>query len=210
MSPRSASFRSTAVVTPPAVSVKMPVVWASSRMPARISSSRRPSRSSPSERRARSSAYGPSAGFPIASDFAIVSGFTGRQKSLPSPNALRDRRAALGLGAVEHRKRAREEPHLEPLLEPARDLREQRARRDRRDDVARQLEAELLGDLEGDRLRPLRVVRPQVHVHERPVALARQLGAEPVHVVVAAAHGHQVACRTRPWPAPSAPRGRPG
>src|ERR1700724_540189 len=39
MSPRSASFARTAVVTPPAVSVKMPVVCASSEMPARISSS---------------------------------------------------------------------------------------------------------------------------------------------------------------------------
>jgi hypothetical protein len=39
MSPRSASLASTAVVTPPAVSVKMPVVSASSRMPARTSSS---------------------------------------------------------------------------------------------------------------------------------------------------------------------------
>ena len=39
MSPRSASLASVAVVTPPAVSVKMPVVSASRRMPARISSS---------------------------------------------------------------------------------------------------------------------------------------------------------------------------
>ena len=39
MSPRSASLASVAVVVPPAVSVKMPVVSASSRMPARISSS---------------------------------------------------------------------------------------------------------------------------------------------------------------------------
>ena len=37
MSPRSASLASTAVVTPPAVSVKMPVVSASRRMPSRIS-----------------------------------------------------------------------------------------------------------------------------------------------------------------------------
>ena len=86
MSPRSASFRSVAVVTPPAVSVKMPVVWASRLMPSRISSSVTES-TEPPERRARSSAYGPSAGFPIASDLAIVSGLTGRQKSLPSSKA---------------------------------------------------------------------------------------------------------------------------
>ena len=39
ISPRSASFASTAVVTPPAVSVKIPVVSASRRIPSRISSS---------------------------------------------------------------------------------------------------------------------------------------------------------------------------
>ena len=39
IAPASASFASTAVVTPPAVSVKIPVVSASSRIPARISSS---------------------------------------------------------------------------------------------------------------------------------------------------------------------------
>ena len=35
---------------------------------------------------------------------------------------LRDRAAALGLGAVERRQRALEEAELEPLLEAARDL----------------------------------------------------------------------------------------
>ena len=55
MSPRAASFASTAVVTPPAVSVKMPVVSASRRMPARISSSLTAS-IEPPLRRARSSA----------------------------------------------------------------------------------------------------------------------------------------------------------
>src|SRR5207249_1751921 len=78
---------STAVVTPPAVSVKMPVVSASRRMPARISSSVTAS-IDPCERRARSSAYGPSAGLPMASDLAIVAGLTGLQTSRPSANAV--------------------------------------------------------------------------------------------------------------------------
>src|SRR4051794_2452405 len=86
MSPRSASLASTAVVVPPAVSVKTPVVWASRRMPARISSSLTASME-PWVRRARSSAYGPSAGLPIASDLAIVLGRTGWQKSRPAANA---------------------------------------------------------------------------------------------------------------------------
>src|SRR5262249_42244456 len=55
MSPRAASLLSTAVVTPPAVSVKMPVVWASSPMPARISASLTAS-TDPPEHRASSSA----------------------------------------------------------------------------------------------------------------------------------------------------------
>ena len=36
---------------------------------------------------ASSTAYGPSAGLPIASDLAIVSGLTGRQTSVPAANA---------------------------------------------------------------------------------------------------------------------------
>src|SRR4051812_37411019 len=87
MSPRSASLASVAVVTPPAVSVKMPVVSASSRMPARISSSVTLSMPPPL-RLARSTAYGPSAGLPMASDLAIVSGLTGRQTSVPAANAV--------------------------------------------------------------------------------------------------------------------------
>src|SRR4051794_30835436 len=87
MSPRSASLASTATVTPPAVSVKMPVVSASRRMPARISASETESIAPPVPR-ASSSAYGPSAGSPMARLFAIVSGRCGRQTSAPSPKAV--------------------------------------------------------------------------------------------------------------------------
>ena len=65
----------------------MPVVSASSRMPARISSSVTLS-IPPPVRRASSIAYGPSAGLPMASDLAIVSGLTGRQTSVPAANAV--------------------------------------------------------------------------------------------------------------------------
>src|SRR5579884_2079330 len=87
IAPARASLASTAVVTPPAVSVKIPVLRARSLMPSTISSSLTASMLPPL-RRARSSAYGPSAGLPMASDLAIVSGFTGRQKSCPAANAL--------------------------------------------------------------------------------------------------------------------------
>src|SRR5947209_6420016 len=87
ITPRAASFASTATVTPPAVSVKIPVVRASSLTASRMSSSLTAS-IVPPVRRARSSAYGPSAGLPIASDLAMVSGLTGRQKSWPASNAV--------------------------------------------------------------------------------------------------------------------------
>ena len=56
-------------------------------MPARISSSLTLS-ITPPVARASSTAYGPSAGLPIASDLAIVSGLTGRQTSVPAANAV--------------------------------------------------------------------------------------------------------------------------
>ena len=157
-------------------------------MPARISSSETAS-TEPPVRRASSTAYGPSAGLPIASDLAIVSGLTGRQTSVPAGERLRDRRAALGLRAVHRRDRAADEPGVDELLEAARDLREQRARGDRRDDAVGELPAELLGRLVRERLGALGVVRAHVDVDERPaLALARDLGAEPVDGVVVAAH----------------------
>src|SRR3954464_13011815 len=61
--PSSTSWRSTAIVTPPAVSAKIPVVRARSRMPCTISSS--PTRpTEPPVRRMASSADGPAAGVP--------------------------------------------------------------------------------------------------------------------------------------------------
>jgi hypothetical protein len=73
------------------------------------------------------------------------------------------------------------------------DLGEQRSRGDRHDAAVGKLPTELLDDLEGDRLRALRVVRAHVDVHERPVVvLGRQLGAQAIDLVVVTANGHQV------------------
>ena len=160
-------------------------------MPARISSSLT-RRSSRRVRRARSSAYGPSAGLPIASDFAIVSGLTGRQKSWPAANALATGEQPVACAPLKVGSLPVSKPELDPLLEAARDLREQRAGGDRADDPVGQLEAELLGDLERERLGALGVVGPHVDVHERPVVLAGDLGAQPVDVVVVAAHSDEV------------------
>src|SRR5256885_8516722 len=46
--------------------------------------------------------------------------------------------------------------------------------------------SELLDDLEAERLRALRVVRPQVDVHESPAVPVGHLRAQPVHIVVVA------------------------
>ncbi len=83
-------------------------------------------------------------------------------------------------------------PSSENSLEALGDLREQRAGGDRRDDAVRRAPPELLGDLVREGLGALRVVRAHVHVDERPVALARQLGAQAVDVVVVAPDLHQV------------------
>ena len=78
-----------------------------------------------------------------------------------------------------------------PLLEAARDLREQRARGDRRDDAIGQLPAELLDRLVGERLGALGVVGAQVDVHERPL-VGGELGAQPVDIVVVSLDRHEL------------------
>ncbi len=84
-------------------------------------------------------------------------------------------------------------PRRAELFESLPELREQRSGGDRRDDRVRQLPAELLADLERERLRTLRVVGAQVHVDERPVELAGELDDEPRAVVVVAVHGVHLA-----------------
>ena len=71
-------------------------------------------------------------------------------------------------------------------LERLVDLADQAAAGHRADDVLRHPPAELLGDLEADRLRALGVERPQVDVHEAPAVLERDLRAEAVDLVVGA------------------------
>jgi competence protein ComEC len=86
IAPASISLRAVATVTPPAVSANTPSVCASSRMPSTTSASLTwPT--APPVRRTASSTYGPSAGLPIASERAMVSGRTGWTTSCPSSNA---------------------------------------------------------------------------------------------------------------------------
>ena len=132
-------------------------------------------------------AKSPSAGLPIASDRATVSA------GAASPPVLRergrDRCAAFRLAAVQPRRRPVDEADLAQLAEALVDLRDQRAGGDRGDDGVGQLPAELLGDLERERLRALGVVRAEADVDERPVELERELDGEPAAVVVRAVDG---------------------
>src|SRR6201996_2795857 len=84
--PAARSLRSTPTVTPPAVSPKTPWDRASSCIESTTSASET-SATTPPVLRTTSSTYGPSAGLPIASDLAIVSGLTGRTTSQPLANA---------------------------------------------------------------------------------------------------------------------------
>ena len=161
---------------------------ASSRMPSTISSSVTSS-IAPPVRRTTSSAYGPSAGLPMASDLAIVSGFTGRTTSWPAANAVR--RPASSRSPARRTPctaSASTRPSATSSRERLVDLGQQRAGRDRDDDLLRQPPAELLGDLVAERLGALGVVRPQVDVDERPSRSRSPASsrAEPVDVVVGA------------------------
>ena len=185
MAPEAASLHSVAMVTPPAVSAKIPSVRASRPMASMISASVTAAHEPPVWRMT-SRAYQPSAGLPMASDLAIVLGLTGRMASVPSRKAVGDGRAALGLGARHpHRRLLGQEADLAQLGEALGHLGQLAARPDRHHHVVRGLPAQLLGDLEGQRLGALGVVGPHVDVDEGPAgALAGQLGTEAVDVVV--------------------------
>ena len=133
-------------------------------------------------------AWSPSAGLPIASELAIVFGRTGATGRLLAVGGG-DRLASLSLRADQPGWRPVHETELDELAEAPAELREERSRRDRADDGVRQPPAQLLGDLEGERLRTFRVVRAQADVDEGPRGqLERELDREPAAVVVASAY----------------------
>ena len=127
-------------------------------MPSTTSSSQTSS-IAPPVRRTTSSAYGPSAGLPIASDLAIVSGFTGRTTSWPAANACDTGEQPVACAPKTLYGVASTSPSVTELAQRLVDLGEQRAGRDRDDDLLGQPPAELLGDLVADGLRALGVER---------------------------------------------------
>ncbi len=90
------------------------------------------------------------------------------------------------------------EARLDELCETLGDLHQLRPGGDRHDDVIRELPVELLGDLEGECFGAFGVVGAQVDVHKGPVrVLPRQLGAQPVDVVVVAVDPQETAAEDR-------------
>ena len=106
-----------------------------------------------------------------------------------------DRARALRLGGEQPGHRLVGEPRARQLGEALRELREQRAARGGADDGVGQLPAELLGDLERDRLRALARVRVQVPAHEAPREERAELELEPAAVVVGAVDGEDAGAR---------------
>ena len=141
----------------------------------------------PPDRRMASSAYQPSAGFPMASDLAMVLGLTGRMASVPSAKAVATG-AQPAACAPETRTvgSSSSRPTCPSSAKPLATLVSCAARANGHDHVVGSAPAELLGHLEGQGLRSFGVVGAHVHVHERPRRLlAGELGAEAVDVVVA-------------------------
>src|SRR5687767_594523 len=97
---------------------------------------------------------------------------------------MADRPTSRGLGAVDAEWSRIDQPELGEFGVRLVDLREQRAGGHRNYGVPGNTPAELFANLEAHRLRPLGVIRPQIHVHEAPAVLARDLGAESIHLVV--------------------------
>ncbi len=134
----------------------------------------------------------------MASDLASVRGPDRLDHVVARAEGRRHRGAALGLGAEDLAAGLGHQAQLRQLAERLVDLDQLGAGRHRHDDLLGQPPAQLLGDLEADRLGALGVVRADVHVHERPVlALVGQLGGQLVDVVVAALDGDQGAAVDR-------------
>ena len=104
----------------------------------------------------------------MASDLAMLVGFTGDDLVGAGAQGRRHRRAAGRLGAEDLTfGGASHQPDLDQLGEGLVHLGQQRAAGDRDDDLGRQPPAQLLGDLVAEGLGALRVERPDVDVDER-------------------------------------------
>src|SRR5260370_725670 len=148
------SFFATPAVTPPAVSVKMPSVSASSLMAFTISGSEMSS-AQPPDSRISFIAKGPSAGLAIASQGAVVLGFEAREVTL---YAMGNRRAAGSLGAKEFHRLVLDPAERDEFLKGFRNFRNQRAPGHGNHHVIRQFPSQLFCDFVAVRLRAFGVI----------------------------------------------------
>ena len=115
----------------------------------------------------------------------MVSGRTGRTTSWPALKAAETGEQPVACAPKILYGDVVDETEGHQLAERLVDLGELRTGGHRDHDLLRQPPAERLGDLVAEGLGALRVVGPDVDVHERPVlVVAGQLGGDPVHVVV--------------------------
>ena len=139
--------------------------------------------------RAVATAKSPSAGLPIASDRATVSGRTG-VTGFCSWNAVATGLAALGLPSDQPRRRRRRRARAQrSSANPWPTLWNSAPEAIGMATTSGVAPAELLGDLVGERLRALGVVRAQVDVDEPPRKLERELHGKTRAVVVVAVDG---------------------
>src|SRR5262245_47177456 len=188
MTPARTSWIAPASVAPPAGSVNTPSVSASSSIACRISSSLDATPVPPVAFTVRTT-WNPSAGFPIAIDFAMVDGFGELQILLERPD---DGRTSGRLRGMDAWQLTVDESDLAQFAEAAKNSRQECSARDRRNQVLRKTPAELLGHFEPDGLRPFGVVAAQVDVCESPAELVCDLRAQTIDVVVVAAHADDV------------------
>ncbi len=175
----------TAVVTPPAVSVKMPSVSASSWMPETISRSETSS-AQPPEPQDHLGGGGTVVGIADGERAGDGVGALGNDVVSSLLDGDGDGRAAGGLGSEEADRLFFDEAEVDELVEGLANFADERAASHGDDDVVGETPAELLGDLVAYGLGAFGVVGAEVDVDEAPGVLVGDLGAETVDVVVVA------------------------
>ena len=106
-----------------------------------------------------------------------------RRRNRVAPRRLRPMN---GKGGLTH------QPQLGKLFVRFINFRQQRTTRHAHHGVAWNSPPQLLHDLVSESLRPLRIVRPQIHIHKTPTILSRNFGAETIHRVISSLNSHHI------------------
>ena len=122
----------------------------------------------------------------MASDLAIVLGFTGLKKSRPDLKAVEIGEQPSACAPLIFVRTSSIETQGLHFMEALPDLGQERAGRHRNDHLVRRAPAELLDGLERQRLRAFRIVGANIDIHKGPAMFAGDLAAEAIDVVVIA------------------------